>query len=121
LGSRRKQILATDGWLQPSNRRRKHFEVEKSSNVFALHCIAEIYTYIKSVIFEKFTSPRRALAPRPKPPIHTTSQDKARLEIPATRLKRVNRGLVNSTHCMLDGDAAPIAFADTAFNFGRAR
>ena len=74
------KVLAADGWLQPSNRRRKHFEVEKSSNIFARRCIAEIYTYIKSVIFGKFVSPRRPLTPRLKPPLHTTSPDKARLE-----------------------------------------
>ena len=34
LGFRRKQFLATDRRLQPSSRWRKHFEVEKSTNVW---------------------------------------------------------------------------------------
>jgi hypothetical protein len=62
MGNRRKQILATDGWLQPPSRRRKHFEVVKSSNICARHCIGEIYTYIKSVIFGKLMSSRHSRA-----------------------------------------------------------
>ncbi|MGA9824121.1 MAG: hypothetical protein WBQ53_04655, partial [Methylocystis sp.] len=87
-----------DGWLQPSNRRRKHFKVEKSSNISARLGIAEIYTYIKSVIFGKDMPPRATPLtprPRPKPPLHTTSPNKAPPETPAARLKRSNHGLVN--------------------------
>ena len=63
-------------------------------------------------------------SPPPKPPRHTTSQDKEppgqrrQPEIPAARLKRVNRGLTNLTYYMRKtlGPRAPALATTAPFN-----